>query len=187
MTSDITDIYGQEKQGLLRLKQCGFIFGVLLVFLLLLLLLSPVALKMQNTSLKKNVQALLNDSSFSGYTIQKAAKIDSFLFESGRVFFLFDVAKKQDSQNLFAVIARMQTIYGAMLGVFMVDTKDPVQKAKLEASFVGFFDEKNTLQKQTVLTLCKEQIKHWGKKAYTIVLSGDLQKQLKVQAVEGAK
>lgn len=153
-----TTDYIVDRTIVIRLKQFGIVFGILSVFLTGLLVTAIFAHKKWDYTLKVQVQQVLDYAIPKTYIVEQRLNIRTPLSFSANAFKL---TGGQDD-IAYALIVRVQTIYGPVPSVFVYNKSGGT-------IFAGFIGIEDILGIETVRSCCSGQIAHWQQKATIII------------------
>jgi len=135
----------------------GFLFGLLSYTII-------ISRKYWDNNLKLTVSRFLEEKEPETWTVDNAILINNPLITSAASY---DIRNKKNGENYKAVIIRVQTFYGPMPGIFIVDKNEYVD-------FKGYA----TLHGRVapLLNNFKEskRIDYWKKRIPGIIQSGDI-------------
>lgn len=148
-----------EKMDLTYLKKYGILVGVLTLLFLILVGVTLASRKAWIRGLSQNVDAVLNES-YGEFSIENNIPVLSGFNVSGAIF---KVSKASSASDYYAMILRVQTMYGPVPGVFLYEP------GKTYSTFMGFTTINGNLEKQIYDVSKNSQISFWENKIPEII------------------
>lgn len=134
------------------------IYGVLVIYLLLifciLIYFTKISKKSWNINLKNTTQTVLDENNENEWILGNVIKINNPLSQSAACF---EAKNKKNGEVYKAIIIRIQTLYGPIPAVFVVDVNNNVD-------FIGYSSVHGKVQKQLMNNVRNKRIGYWKRK-----------------------
>ena len=141
------------------LRGYGIFFGMLLLFMLILMLLGKVSAGRWESGLRRSVAAVLDEKQAGVWTLEDAVEITTPLSMGAAAY---RATRAEDGAEAVAVILRVQTLFGPLPAVFMQTGEEP-------AAFIGFASVHGRIAELLDAFAVSPRISYWRRKIGTIL------------------
>lgn len=140
-------------------KNYGIFVAFLIIIFGILIYFSSISKKSWKNNLKYSVEVLLNEKEPDSWSIGNFNPIKSPISQNA---VCYEAKNKKNGENYKAVLIRVQTLYGPLAAVFVVDKDNNV-------SFKGYSSLHGRVGKQIENTSSNKRINYWKNKIPEIV------------------
>ncbi len=154
------NISQEEKNKIIeKLKIYGIFLGIIVFLFLISVLMIFASRSSWQKGLKNEVQTVLREKSLTQYTVSDFIKIDSSISYSAAVFHL---KSSTGSDKNYAVIVRINSLYGPLPAVFLYNKNRGTE-------FVGLASVHGRIQKIFEESQSSIRLEYWNKKVPQII------------------
>lgn len=140
-------------------KNYGIFVAILVVIFGILIYFSIISQKSWQTNLRTSVENFLNESEENSWSLGNYYKINNPLSLSSA---LYDAKNKKNGENYKAVIIRVQTFYGPLPAVFIIDKDSNV-------TFMGYASLHGRVSNQIKEINSNKHINYWKSKIPSLI------------------
>lgn len=140
-------------------KNYGIFISILIVIFGILIYFSIISQKSWKNNLKISVEKVLNENDNNSWTLGNYYKINNPLSLST---VLYDAKNKKNGENYKALLIRVQTFYGPLPAVFIIDKDSNV-------NFVGYASLHGRVSNQIKDNNSNKRINYWKEKIPSII------------------
>lgn len=152
-------VLSTDKMDLTYLKKFGILVGVLTGIFIIIAGVTLASRRSWVKGLAINVDSVLNDS-YGEFTVEENIPVLSGFNVSGAIY---KVAKASSAYDYYAMILRVQTMYGPLPGVFLYEP------GKDYSTFMGFTTVTGSVANQIYDVSKNSQIEFWEMKVPEII------------------
>lgn len=158
LNSENKERNGSKDFYIFLLKKWGIFAGFITTAFLLGLLFVFLGRNSWKNSLRKNVEKVYSNYAENKYTVGEYIKVKTPLMTNVAVYSLTAEDVKEDDY-VYAVIARIPTLYGPVAAVFHYDSQNSDK-----AQFVDFANISGEMKGKIADAAVNSQIEYWAKK-----------------------
>lgn len=158
LNSENTESDNSREFLIFLLKKWGIFAGFLTAAFLFGLLFTYLGRNSWEKSLRKNVENVYSNYAENKYTVGDYIKVKTPLMMNVAVYSLTSDDVKEDDY-VYAVIARIPTLYGPVAAVFHYDSQNSDQ-----AQFIDFANIGGEMKEKIANAAMNSQIEFWSKK-----------------------
>lgn len=140
-------------------KNYGIFISILIVIFGILIYFSIISQKSWKNNLKTSIETVLNEIDEDSWTLGNNYKINNPLSLSSA---LYDAKNKKNGENYKAMIIRVQTFYGPLPAVFIIDKDNNV-------TFKGYASLHGRVANQIKDNNSNKRINYWKEKIPTLI------------------
>lgn len=140
-------------------KNYGIFISILIVIFGILIYFSIISQKSWKNNLKISIENVLNEIDDNSWTLGNNIKINNSLTLSSA---LYDAKNKKNGENYKAMIIRVQTFYGPLPAVFLIDKDNNV-------TFKGYASLHGRVANQIKDNNSNKRINYWKEKIPTLI------------------
>lgn len=140
-------------------KNYGIFISILIVIFGILIYFSIISQKSWKNNLKTSIETVLNEIDEDSWTLGNNYKINNPL---SLLSALYDAKNKKNGENYKAMIIRVQTFYGPLPAVFIIDKDNNV-------TFKGYASLHGRVANQIKDNNSNKRINYWKEKIPTLI------------------
>lgn len=145
-----------------KIKMLG-VFGIFTFFCIIVLIIMILTIRLSSNSWQKNLRQdvanALEEHQSDTWQIGDFIKMKSPIAQNAACF---EAVNKTDSSKNYAIILRVQTIYGSFPAVFIYNEKSG-------ASFIGFINLHGRINDMLTTNLSDSRLLYWQKRIPAIM------------------